>query len=80
MSETVLQELDDHGVLLLTLNRPQRKNAFSNEQWQAFGDAIEAAGENPAVACVVVTGLPVKHKQLMYFIIVIPILLGFSLM
>lgn len=56
MSETVLQELDDHGVLLLTLNRPQRKNAFSNEQWQAFGDAIEAAGENPAVACVVVTG------------------------
>lgn len=56
MSDTVLQQLDEHGVLLLTLNRPARKNAFSNEQWQAFGDAIEAAGVNPAVACVVVTG------------------------
>lgn len=56
MSDTVLQQLDEHGVLLLTLNRPARKNAFSNEQWQAFGDAIEAAGANPAVACVVVTG------------------------
>ncbi len=53
MSDTVLQKLDEHGVLLLTLNRPEKKNAFSNEQWQAFGEALEAADENPAVACVV---------------------------
>jgi enoyl-CoA hydratase/carnithine racemase len=56
MSDTVLQKLDEHGVLLLTLNRPEKKNAFSNEQWLAFGEALEAADENPAVACVVVTG------------------------
>ena len=56
MSDTVLQTLDEHGVLLLTLNRPKRKNAFSNEQWLAFGEAVVAADENPAVACVVVTG------------------------
>lgn len=56
MSDTVLQSLDEHGVLLLTLNRPKKKNAFSNAQWQAFGEALAAADENPAVACVVVTG------------------------
>ncbi|GAA4096569.1 enoyl-CoA hydratase-related protein [Zhongshania borealis] len=56
MSDTVLQQLDDDGVLLLTLNRPKKKNAFSNEQWLAFRDSLVAAGDNPAVACVVITG------------------------
>jgi enoyl-CoA hydratase/carnithine racemase len=56
MSDTVLQQLDDDGVLLITLNRPQRKNAFSNEQWLAFRDALQAADKNPAVACLVITG------------------------
>lgn len=56
MSDTVLQQLDDDGVLLLTLNRPHKKNAFSNEQWLAFKDALVAASDNPLVACVVITG------------------------
>lgn len=56
LSETVLQRLDDHGVLQLTLNRPERKNAFNVEQWAAFRDAIAEARENPAVAVVLVTG------------------------
>jgi len=55
MSETVLKELRD-GVLLITLNRPQRKNAFSVEQWNAFADAIEAAKTDDHVNVVVVTG------------------------
>ena len=55
MSETVLQQLDD-GVLSLTLNRPQRKNAFNVEQWAAFADAMQAARNNRAVAVVVITG------------------------
>ncbi len=56
MSNTVLQTLSDDGVLLLTLNRPDKKNAFNREQWAAFRDAINEARENPEVACVVVTG------------------------
>ena len=56
MSDTVLQELDEDGVLLLTLNRPEKKNAFNVEQWLAFRDAVNAAKENPKVACLVVTG------------------------
>ena len=56
MSDTLLQQLDDGGVLLLTLNRPKKKNAFNKEQWLAFRDALVAASENPQVACVVITG------------------------
>ena len=28
--EPILRELDEHGVLLVTLNRPRRKNAFND--------------------------------------------------
>lgn len=56
MSETVLQSLSDDGVLLLTLNRPKKKNAFDTEQWLAFKDALVAADANPQVACLVITG------------------------
>lgn len=56
MSETVLQALDDEGVLLITLNRPQKKNAFNIEQWAAFREAVNDARENPKVACLVITG------------------------
>lgn len=56
MSDTVLQSLNDEGVLTLTLNRPNKKNAFSNEQWNAFREAISAAQANTSVACVLITG------------------------
>jgi enoyl-CoA hydratase/carnithine racemase len=52
----VLTELDEHGVLLITLNRPSRKNAFDDAQWDAFADALEAADADPRVAVVVLTG------------------------
>lgn len=56
MSDTVLQELDEDGVLLITLNRPEKKNAFNIEQWTAFREAVNAAKENPKIACLVITG------------------------
>ena len=52
----VLQELDDDGVLLLTLNRPKRKNAFNEAQWDGFADALREAREDPRVATCVLTG------------------------
>jgi len=55
MSDTVQRELSD-GVLLLTLNRPHKKNAFNNAQWNAFSDALHDAKEDHQVAVVVVTG------------------------
>ena len=54
--ERVLQELDEHGVLLITLNRPRKKNAFDDPQWDALADALRDAEANPAVAVVVLTG------------------------
>jgi enoyl-CoA hydratase/carnithine racemase len=51
-----LTDLDEQGVLLLTLNRPERKNAFDEKQWDAFCDALIAAEQDPRVAVVVLTG------------------------
>lgn len=53
--EAILKELDD-GVLLVTLNRPKRKNAFDDPQWDGLADALREAREDPAVAVMVVTG------------------------
>lgn len=52
----VLRQLDEHGVLLLTLNRPHKKNAFDDEQWDGLGRALIEAREDPTVAVVVLTG------------------------
>ena len=55
----VLTELDEDGVLLVTMNRPEKKNAFDEEQWDAFCQALRDAEANPAVsAAVVVLPLP----------------------
>lgn len=54
--DPILQELDDEGVLLITMNRPDKKNAFNDPQWDGMRDALHGARENPAVAVVVLTG------------------------
>jgi enoyl-CoA hydratase/carnithine racemase len=52
---TVLERLE-RGVLLLTLNRPERRNAFNNQMWCELRDALALAREDGAVRSVVVTG------------------------
>jgi enoyl-CoA hydratase/carnithine racemase len=58
MSEDTLVEksLDQEGVLLLTLARPAKKNAFNEAQWDALATALAEAREDPTVAVVVLTG------------------------
>jgi enoyl-CoA hydratase/carnithine racemase len=51
----VLRSLEE-GVLLLTLNRPRKKNAFDDPQWDALRDALRDASADDGVAVVVVTG------------------------
>lgn len=53
---TVRRQLDGEGVLLLTLDRPARKNAFDEAQWDALAAALDEAREDPRVAVVVLTG------------------------
>lgn len=56
MAEPVLRDLDDDGVLLVTLNRPEKKNAFNDPQWDGLSDALNEARDDKRVAAVVVTG------------------------
>lgn len=55
MSETVIVD-SNNGVCHLTLNRPDKKNAFSSEQWLAFTEAMLAAQEDDGVRVVVMSG------------------------
>jgi len=52
----VLRQLDDDGVLLLTLNRPQRLNAWTLEMEERYFDLLAAAASDPLVRAIVVTG------------------------
>jgi enoyl-CoA hydratase/carnithine racemase len=49
-------ELDDDGVLLITLTRPHRKNAFNEAQWDGLASTLREAAQDPAVAVAVLTG------------------------
>jgi enoyl-CoA hydratase/carnithine racemase len=56
MGERVLTELDDDGVLLVTFNRPEKKNAFDEQQWQEAAAAVHDGQADPRVAVMVATG------------------------
>lgn len=55
MSETILTENRD-GVLIVTLNRPERKNAINNDMWIAIRETFGAAAEDDSIVCVLLTG------------------------
>ena len=54
--ELVLTDLDQEGVLTVTLNRPERKNAFNSGAFLALRDALARANEDARVAVVLLTG------------------------
>ena len=53
--ETVLFERRD-GVALLTLNRPARRNAFNDRQYDDLADALSEARADEAIKVAVITG------------------------
>jgi len=55
MSETLLTENRD-GVLVVTFNRPEKKNAINTEMWFAIRDTFNAAKEDDSVVCVLLNG------------------------
>ena len=54
--QPVLLESLDGGVLTLTLNRPDRLNAFNVALHEALAEAVSGAAENEACRAVLVTG------------------------
>ncbi len=47
---------DEEGVCILSLNRPERRNALSNELIEALFEALTAASADPSVRVIVLTG------------------------
>jgi 2-(1,2-epoxy-1,2-dihydrophenyl)acetyl-CoA isomerase len=57
MSEdTVLTELDEAGVLTVTINRPETRNAFDTATQRLMSEAFYDASRNPAVRAVIMRG------------------------
>ncbi|SPH20632.1 putative enoyl-CoA hydratase echA8 [Ascidiaceihabitans donghaensis] len=52
-SDFLLRELSEEGVLRLTLNDVQRRNALSEAMLGALGTAFEEAGKDPAVSVII---------------------------
>jgi enoyl-CoA hydratase/carnithine racemase len=52
----VLYERRDPGIALITLNRPERLNAWNGELEQAYFSHLDAAAADPDVKVIVVTG------------------------
>ena len=56
MSDVVLKSLSDQGVLTLTLNRPEKKNALTGAMYQILTDSLKEAEKDDAVRVVVLCG------------------------
>ncbi len=56
MSEVVLKEVHDDGVAVLTLNRPDRLNAWTGELEQQYFGALRECTASEQVRVIVVTG------------------------
>jgi 2-(1,2-epoxy-1,2-dihydrophenyl)acetyl-CoA isomerase len=54
-TQDLLARVED-GVAVLTMNRPERRNALSAAMLEALAAALENAETNPEIACVVLTG------------------------
>lgn len=52
----ILQELDNLGILTITLNRPEKLNALSTEVLEALAEIFMAAKTNPQIKALMITG------------------------
>jgi enoyl-CoA hydratase/carnithine racemase len=55
-SDELRRELDEHGVLLLTFDRPERNNGWTHTLEDAYFGSLLAAANDPAVRSIVITG------------------------
>jgi len=55
MNDLITRELDQ-GLLTLAFNRPDKLNALNTAMYQQLGDLLLAAGEDPGVDAIIITG------------------------
>jgi enoyl-CoA hydratase/carnithine racemase len=56
MTEILLQERVEDGILILTLNRPEAMNCFNSDLLAALADTIREADFDMELRCIVITG------------------------
>src|ERR1700719_1267669 len=49
---------DEDATRVITLRRPEKKNALTREMYRAMSAAIDTAQADPAIRCIVITGGP----------------------
>jgi enoyl-CoA hydratase/carnithine racemase len=47
---------EDKGARILTMRRPEKKNAITHGMYRAMSEAIDTAQNNPNVRCFIITG------------------------
>ena len=57
MSDTILVHTEN-WVRTFTMNRPEARNAFNSEQWEALREAFAGASRDNDVRVVILTGAP----------------------
>ena len=56
LSDSILFELTDAGVAVITINRPERRNAIARATAQAISDALDRVDADEVVRVAVITG------------------------
>src|ERR1700737_5522625 len=47
---------DEDATRVITLRRPEKKNAITQEMYRAMSGAIDTAQDNPEIRCIIITG------------------------
>src|SRR5450755_1056027 len=47
---------DEGATRVITLRRPEKKNAITQEMYRAMSNAIDTAQNNPDIRCMIITG------------------------
>src|ERR1700687_5770776 len=47
---------DEDATRVITMRRPEKKNAITQDMYRAMSDAIDTAQNNPAIRCIIITG------------------------
>jgi len=54
--KVITLDVDEQGIALVTLNRPEALNALNQDLWRGLRDTAQSIKENPAIRVVIVTG------------------------
>ena len=47
---------DEASTRVITLRRPEKKNAITQDMYRAMSEAIDTAQNNPKIRCIIITG------------------------